>query len=556
MEPPASVGDTLSAEGRRQAPDASDPGGSSDRSRRADGKEPKSSFKEVVEKAMAKDQQTDQPDEAASPDQATVTDAPETDDARVAEVSTMSVEGGESTEAPVVGSQLVQAVVEATSEGAVRAGQGAAEAGLVPDGSGGKVVESASSQGGLVAMSAHFAQGASQDVSGVVPDALAGASDGKPVASDGLVAGGDAVAKVATTQVGQPAQTTRAASTDGTVGQAAQGGSTEGDAGAAPASMPGLATGVGEGSETPASRAAASQAVKPTVEATADDQAATTGKIDTPVVSQTPDRAPRASDRPAEAIAGVGQDGSARQAEVRSDTGQARGELASEQGVEVRVSQGETAGAGSAEAFAQRLDSAMSDQATAEPGGAGASSPGTTVESVTAPMVQSSPARSDAPPMADQVIETLRMASRRVGEQVTIRLNPPELGRVRVQLDRDAGGLRGVIRVESAETMRELQREAADLMQRLSTDGVQVRRIEVVLETNDASRDGQESTGRQGGDVGFFGGDGEASDSTGQGGRDGRESSAASSEDGSWTDEASYGLGDEVVADESIDVAV
>ncbi len=554
-EPPASAGDSLSAEGRREAPQA-DTDAASDRSRRADGKEPRGSFKEAVKKAMAKDEQTDRPDEATTPDEATPTDAPQAGDAKTSQVSSAPAEGAEQAKAAVVPAGLAETAGEVTEPNAGTATERVPGVGLPSAASVAEATPSALAETGVVAAPAKVASGETSKAVGSLADAM-----GRPVAAQSGKAGessttGDAQATGVTTGGGASASASQASLAEGRVPQAvvpvagedaevASSGS-----GPAPVGKDG-----GEGVQTTATKPAGTEAGKADPEAGGEQAGVSGEKIASTLPSAAaPERSPRVWQRPAEAVTAVGGDDSSREAQVRSDTGQARGELAGEQGAEVRVVRSESAGAG--EAFSQRLDSAMSEQSSAESAGTGASSPTATVGSVSSPTSQAAPARADAPPMADQVIETLRMASRRVGDQVTIRLNPPELGRVRVQLDRDGAGLRGVIRVESAETMRELQREAADLMQRLSTDGVQVRRIEVVLETHDASRDGQESTGRQGGEAGFFGGDGEASGSAGQGGPDGRESPAASSDDGAWTDEASYGLDDEVVADESIDVAV
>ena len=94
-------------------------------------------------------------------------------------------------------------------------------------------------------------------------------------------------------------------------------------------------------------------------------------------------------------------------------------------------------------------------------------------------------------PLTDQIAETFESRAIRGGDRVEIRLNPPELGRVRVEFHSDGNGVRGVLRVESRQTMNELQREAPLLINRLSDSGVQIRRLEVVLQNQTTNQQGQ-----------------------------------------------------------------
>jgi flagellar hook-length control protein FliK len=108
-------------------------------------------------------------------------------------------------------------------------------------------------------------------------------------------------------------------------------------------------------------------------------------------------------------------------------------------------------------------------------------------------------AEAAAVPLVEQV--ALAAGPLSAGRQVVIRLDPPDLGSVRMSLTEDAEGIRGVLRVAQAETAQELQREAAGLMSRLAAGGVQVRRLEIIVETPTGSMtQGYESAYRQGGD--------------------------------------------------------
>ncbi|MFW6062251.1 MAG: flagellar hook-length control protein FliK, partial [Planctomycetota bacterium] len=108
----------------------------------------------------------------------------------------------------------------------------------------------------------------------------------------------------------------------------------------------------------------------------------------------------------------------------------------------------------------------------------------------------SPPAAPEQPALTQQVMRGLRVTATQLGREVSLRLDPPELGRVHMTLQEDADGLRGVLRVERAETAEQLQRETNDLLQRLAGDGMRVRRIEIIVEPapTDATTTSQNST--------------------------------------------------------------
>ena len=83
--------------------------------------------------------------------------------------------------------------------------------------------------------------------------------------------------------------------------------------------------------------------------------------------------------------------------------------------------------------------------------------------------------------IGSQILGAFQAGSYGVGKQMVLRLNPPELGRVRLTLRADGTAERGVVEVESARTLSEIQKEAPALMQHLAEGGVQVRRMEFVL---------------------------------------------------------------------------
>ena len=109
--------------------------------------------------------------------------------------------------------------------------------------------------------------------------------------------------------------------------------------------------------------------------------------------------------------------------------------------------------------------------------------------------------------VADQVAESIRASGAPTGRQIVVQLQPPDLGRVRIIFRSEGDAVRGVVRVDNPETLSRLEREAAPLVQRLQASGIEVRRLDVMLNDshdgdttqNPAFREGQD---RQNGWVG------------------------------------------------------
>ncbi|MFP4052723.1 MAG: flagellar hook-length control protein FliK, partial [Phycisphaerae bacterium] len=117
---------------------------------------------------------------------------------------------------------------------------------------------------------------------------------------------------------------------------------------------------------------------------------------------------------------------------------------------------------------------------------------------------------------AEQVFVQMRTMNS-PGDQMVIRLDPPELGQVRITLEMDGEGMRGVLRVENPETLRQLQRESEGLMNRLAASGVQVRRLQVLPQEPTAERNFDDSFYRQNADAQQFGQSGGSGSSAGEG---------------------------------------
>jgi len=91
-----------------------------------------------------------------------------------------------------------------------------------------------------------------------------------------------------------------------------------------------------------------------------------------------------------------------------------------------------------------------------------------------------------------QITEAFRSSAVRNGQEIVVRLNPPELGRVRVTLRLEGGEVRGVLDVENPRTLTQLQREAPNIMGRLTDAGIEMKRMDLSLSENgprDSMRD-------------------------------------------------------------------
>jgi flagellar hook-length control protein FliK len=94
-------------------------------------------------------------------------------------------------------------------------------------------------------------------------------------------------------------------------------------------------------------------------------------------------------------------------------------------------------------------------------------------------------------PVADQITDSLRESTIRVGQQITIRLNPPELGAVRLTLQSDGKEIHGTLQVDNHRVLGELQHQAASLMNRLAEDGIQMRKLDISLNDRGPTDSGQ-----------------------------------------------------------------
>lgn len=105
--------------------------------------------------------------------------------------------------------------------------------------------------------------------------------------------------------------------------------------------------------------------------------------------------------------------------------------------------------------------------------------------------------------VTQQIVRGARFLTREGANQVTLRLDPPELGEVTIRLSSVDKALSGEIRVESRMVQEIVNRNMADLRESLGSQGIQVDNIEVTVESGGRSgvdRDGGSAFRREAAD--------------------------------------------------------
>jgi len=89
----------------------------------------------------------------------------------------------------------------------------------------------------------------------------------------------------------------------------------------------------------------------------------------------------------------------------------------------------------------------------------------------------------ELPSPAQQIIESIHSTLSRdmATRQITIHLNPPELGKVSVEFAQHEGQITGLLKVASLQTRHEIEQALPEIVKNLEMAGVQVKRVEVVL---------------------------------------------------------------------------
>ncbi len=124
-----------------------------------------------------------------------------------------------------------------------------------------------------------------------------------------------------------------------------------------------------------------------------------------------------------------------------------------------------------------------------------------TVSQPAAPAANTKPANLPGQnPTADiskQILESIHGSPSQQGaeRQITVRLNPPELGRVFIKLQEHQAGLTGILEVSKSQTRFEIEHALPEIIRNLADCGIQVRRFDVVV--SEQGRSGHEAFGGQ-----------------------------------------------------------
>jgi len=94
--------------------------------------------------------------------------------------------------------------------------------------------------------------------------------------------------------------------------------------------------------------------------------------------------------------------------------------------------------------------------------------------------------------VSKQILESIHSSINKQGgdKQITVNLNPPELGQVSIKFQENGTELNGLLEVNKAQTRSEIEQALPQIIRNLSDSGINIKRLEVVL-TNDGQT-GQE----------------------------------------------------------------
>jgi flagellar hook-length control protein FliK len=83
-----------------------------------------------------------------------------------------------------------------------------------------------------------------------------------------------------------------------------------------------------------------------------------------------------------------------------------------------------------------------------------------------------------------QLQESIQSTLRQGQEQITIKLNPPELGKVVIRFQEQDNQITGVLEVSKTQTRYEIEQALPQIVRNLQDAGVQIKKLEIVLDQN------------------------------------------------------------------------
>jgi flagellar hook-length control protein FliK len=83
--------------------------------------------------------------------------------------------------------------------------------------------------------------------------------------------------------------------------------------------------------------------------------------------------------------------------------------------------------------------------------------------------------------IGEQILESIHSSLRQGGQEIIIRLNPPELGKVFLRFHEQQDSITGLLEVSRAQTRYEIEHALPEVIRALQDSGIQVSRFEVEL---------------------------------------------------------------------------
>jgi len=92
------------------------------------------------------------------------------------------------------------------------------------------------------------------------------------------------------------------------------------------------------------------------------------------------------------------------------------------------------------------------------------------------------------PGIGEQIRESVRTSLSQGDQQITIRLNPPELGKVFIKFQEQDGEITGILEVSKQQTRYEVEQALPEVIRNLADSGIGIKRLEVVMSNTEQSQ--------------------------------------------------------------------
>jgi flagellar hook-length control protein FliK len=109
------------------------------------------------------------------------------------------------------------------------------------------------------------------------------------------------------------------------------------------------------------------------------------------------------------------------------------------------------------------------------------------------------------PSIGEQIRESVRTSLSQGDQQITIRLNPPELGKVFIKFQEQDGEITGILEVSKQQTRYEVEQALPEVIRNLADSGIGIRRLEVVMTNTEQSQQENKDQSPASGQNGWFG---------------------------------------------------